>query len=291
MSSGADAWLRALGKTAVLPPAGDLLPHLEAHEPVTTMRFCLFAFAFSTSWLTAQSSLTVPPNAIGRDGLGLSHLAGVTDSRRQQFIVGASLLPGLLGHQTGSDLRLWPIDVDRDGVRGQVTVFGQTCVQLPQSVTRHMSADPATLRAGSTMRVRGLARDGEPAVLLLAAQRLGSSINLGLIGSPMCELWVSPDLMLWTTAQPNTVNFPATANIYLHIPHDSAFLGAALHAQWLVVQGAALATSEGITLQLAASLARIDAAVVLSTPFQGSTPPSVGEVEVSAVPVMRIHYQ
>lgn len=97
--------------------------------------------------------------------------------------------------------------------------------------------------------------------------------------------------MLWTTAQLNAPSFPATANVYLHIPHEPVFLGAALHAQWLVLQGTSLRTSEAVTLQLAASAARIDGAIVLSTPFQGNTPPSIGEVEVSAVPVMRVHYQ
>ena len=141
------------------------------------------------------------------------------------------------------------------------------------------------------MRVRGLARAGDLAGLLLAAQRLGSAVNLSSIGSPTCELWVLPDVMLWTTARANPVGFPATANVYLHLPHDAVFLGAALHAQWLVVQGTSLRTSEGITLQLASSAASIDGAIVLSTPFQGSVPPSVGEVEVSAVPVMQVHFQ
>lgn len=70
------------------------------------MRSCLLAFAVSMLSLTAQGSITVPATAVGRDGLGLSHLAGVADSRRQQFIVGESLLPGLRGHQiTGISFR------------------------------------------------------------------------------------------------------------------------------------------------------------------------------------------
>ena len=358
------------------------------------LRLCLFAAA--TNWAAAaaaQSQLTVPATAVGRDGLGLSHLAGVAGGRRQQFIVGASFLSALQGHgihsisfrrdgqlatlgsgqanmrvlisqgvlddakkatmffaenlgnsstivfqgqvnapssprpatrdsvgfgvnevitiilpqpysyaggtlcvdvagtPVGNSLRAWPIDVDRENVRGQVTMLGQSCVQLAQTFNRHLSADPASLRAGSTMRVRGFAQLGDTAILMLAAQRLGSGMNLGFLGSPNCELWLLPEVTLWTAVQSTTPGFPAAANALLHIPHDAAFLAAAIHAQWLVAQGASLRTSEGASLQLAPLPANIDASIVLSTPSQGNPWPVAGEVEVGAIPVMQIQYQ
>ena len=357
------------------------------------MRAFLCLLAATSSWTTAQS-LTVPATAVGRDGLGLSHLAGVAGGRRQQFILGESLLSGLQGHEissisfrrdgqpsilgsgqadlrvlisqgvladakkatmsfeanlgttstmvfqgqvnapasprptnrdsvgfgvndvititlgqpyryssgtlcvdvagtpvSNSTLRAWPIDVDRENVRGQITMLGQSCVQLAQTFNRHLSADPASLRAGSTMRLRGFAQANDTAILMLAATRLGSGINLGFLGSPNCNLWVLPDITLWTAVQPTTPGFPAAANALLHIPHDAAFLGAAIHSQWLVVQGALLRTSEGASLQLASLPATIDASIVMSTPSQGNPWPATGEVEVAAVPVMQIQYQ
>jgi hypothetical protein len=357
------------------------------------MRLSLLSFVAGITSLAAQGSLTVPSDAIGRDGLGLSPLAGLASGRRQQFLIGESLLPGMRGrrltglsfrrdgqlvafasgqgnvylqlsqgiltHTTrasrvfesnvgtratvvfqglvsapfsprpqnrnavgfgpaetvtinfppytydggvlcldiwgtpaaGSTLRAWPIDVDRDGVRGLFQVFGQSCVQVPGSVSRHLAADSARLRVGSTMRFVGFARGGELAGLMLATQRLSTALNLGLIGSPECQLWLVPDLMLWTYARGSIPTEAASANLYVQLPHDAALLNAALHTQWLIVQGALLRTAEAGTVQLASSGARLDGALVLSAPYSGSSPPLVGEVYTSTIPVIQIHYQ
>lgn len=339
----------------------------------------------------AQGSVVVPSDAIGRDGLGLGSLAGATAPRRQQFLIGESLLTALRGHRitrlsfrrdgqpatlrsgaanlvvrldqqavaspwqaspvfasnlgtrvaevfrgqvalpaspppasrnavgfaaneaividlsqpflylggtmcidiegepaSGQAVRAWPIDVDRDSARGIVTVDGRSCVSTPESVTRSITADAAALRPGATARFVGFAAAGEPAVLLLAAQRLASPIDLAFIGAPGCELGLMPMLDFKTVTAANRRGPLSAANLFLTLPHEARFLAARLHAQWLFVQAGNIRTSQTMTVDLANELASIDGAMVTSLPRAGA---ESGEVEVSVVPAVRIDWQ
>jgi hypothetical protein len=98
------------------------------------MRLSLLSFAACITSLAAQGSLTVPRDALGRDGLGLSPLAGLASAsgRRQQFLIGESLLPGMRGR------RLTGLSFRRDG---QLVAFasgqGNVYLQLSQSILTH----------------------------------------------------------------------------------------------------------------------------------------------------------
>ncbi len=358
----------------------------------------MHSFAFSililASAAATQSPITLPADAVGRDGLGVGHLAGVTQGRRQQFILGEGLLVALRGHVierltfrrdgqparltggqatlrvlvsqgvlqspsqaspdfatnlgvtptlvfqgqvalpnsppptdrnsvgfgpgevidialappfsyvggtlcldiagepvTGSASPAWPIDVDRSNLRGVVSVIGRACVRTAEQVTRKISADPAFLRAGTTARFMGFAEAGDFGALLLAAQRLGAPMNLGFLGASNCDLWVLPDVTLMVLATASSRGPLAAMNTMVHIPHEGAFVGSTLHSQWLVFQRDGLRTSEAMTVTLAPGLPSIDASIVLSTPMRGATMPVVGEVEVGALPVMRIEHR
>jgi hypothetical protein len=342
--------------------------------------------------LTAQSSITLPTDAIGRDGLGLGHLAGTTDARRQQFVFGQSLIKPLRNHWItaltfrrdgqgttllggGATLRVqmaagvapsvsavspsfaanlgtapaqvfagtialppspaptnrdavgfgaaeavrivfdqpflyvggtlcidisgqptsgnatpaWPIDLERGSARGAVSLHGQACVRTAETITRKITADPASLRAGTTARFAGFAEAGDPAALLLAASRLTSATNLGFLGAPACDLWVMPEITLMASARSSPRGPLAAMNVHVHVPHDAAFVGVTLHAQWLVAQRDGIRTTEALAASTASALADLDAAVVLSG--RGSAAATIGAVEVGAHPVVRFEYQ
>lgn len=341
--------------------------------------------------VAAQGTITIPSDAIGRDGLGLGHLAGLSQPRRQQFLLGEGLLAGLRGRtitritfrrdgqpadltdgaanlivrldqQTvsnpwraspvfavnlgantaivfqgqvdapasprplrrdgvgfgagesvsialanpflyvggtlcidiegapvvGNTTGAWPIDIERDAVRGHVTTTGTSCVSTPERVTRHVSADPSALRPGATARFVGFGGAGQPAGLLVAAQRLRSPVDLGFLGSPGCKLGLVPMLDLWTSTAANPRGPLSAANVYLTMPHEAHFVSATLHAQWVFVQDGGIRTTETMTADFAGSLASIDGAIVTSRPQAGA---QVGEVEVSAVPAVQFAWQ
>jgi hypothetical protein len=274
--------IRLLVSQGVLTDARHATPSFDTNlglNPVT---------AFAGRISAPSSPRPTNRNAVG---FGADEVVTITFSAPWVYVGGTLCLDIAGTPAVGSTTRAWPIDVDRDDRRGTIALTGRSCIQIAQRVTRHISADPASLRPGSTMRIVAFAGAGDMSLLLIAAQRLPAALSLAMIGSPTCELWVLPDVMLWTAARPNTPSFPATANAYLHTPPDSALLNAVLHTQWLVVQGAALRTSEAAALQFASLAAPIDGAIVVSTPYQGSSPPAVGEVATSAVPVLQIHYQ
>lgn len=351
----------------------------------------LLPLVFAVAPVAAQGVVTIPHDAIGRDGRGLGHLAGATQPRRQQFLLGEGLLAGLRGRaitrvsfrrdgqpadltsgradlvvrfdqQTvpdpwraspvfaanlglnaaivfqgqvtlpasprptsrngvgfgpneavsidlaqpflyqggtlcidiegtpvvGATPPAWPIDIDRDGVRGQVTTSGRSCVSTPERITRHITSDPSTLRPGATSRFVGFAGPAEPAGLLVATQRLANPIDLTFLGAPGCDLGVVPMLELWTSTVAHRRGPLSAANVYLTVPHEASFVAAQLHAQWLFVQAGRIRTTETMTADLAGSLATIDGATVTSLPQAGA---ASGEVEVSAVPAVQIAWQ
>lgn len=182
----------------------------------------------------------------------------------------------------------WPIDLDRAPLRGTATTFGRSCLRIAHTVSGHIAADPAMLRPGATARFLGFAETGDAAALLLAAQRFAAPMDLGFVGRPECELWLQPDLTMFASARRSGRGPLAAMNVSFTLPYDAAFVGATLHAQWLAIQSAGLATSEALTVSLAQALDPNSSAVVLSSPGQGASLPMVGEVEVGASPVMHI---
>lgn len=339
----------------------------------------------------AQGTVTIPPDAIGRDGGGVGSLAGATAPRRQQFLLGASLLTGMRGRtitrlafrrdgqlvelaagladltlrldqQTVVDpwrastsfaanlgvaatvafagrvslpssprpnsrdgvgfgpnetvtidlarpfiylggtlcidiegapvgtatSRAWPLDIDRDGVRGRLTTNGSSCVATPEAVTRHASADPSALRPGATARFVGFGHASQPAGLLLAPTPLSVPVDLTFLGSPGCTLGLLPAVELWTSTAANRRGPLSAANVYLTVPHETRFASAILYAQWLFIQDGRIRTTETLAAELAGAMASIDGAMVTSLPRAGE---HSGEVVVSAVPAIQITWQ
>ncbi|MEZ5963846.1 MAG: hypothetical protein R3F56_08385 [Planctomycetota bacterium] len=239
-----------------------------------------------------QGEIVLPtsPRPAHRDSVGFGSSEAISIDLPQPYLyLGGTLCIDVEGEPVqGFATRAWPIDIDRDGARGVITTEGRSCVVTPERVTRSITADPVALRPGATARFVGFGAGGELAGLLLASQKLPSPIDLGFLGAPGCELGVVPILEMWSTATAHRRGPLAAANAYLSVPHAAQFVSARLHAQWLFVQGGAIRTTQTMTLDLAPVLASIDGAIVTSLPQRGA---SSGEIQVSAVPVVRIDWQ
>lgn len=68
-------------------------------------------------------------------------------------------------------------------------------------------------------------------------------------------------------------------------------LGATLYAQWAILAGAALTTTNALQLQLAATASSLDGSVAVSKPGGGATLPTTGAVNVAKMPVVQFDYQ
>jgi hypothetical protein len=104
-----------------------------------TMRHLVFGFLALVTCSYAQSSIVVPAAAAARDGTANSEAAGFTERRRQQFLIG----PSLLGPMRGRAIQR--LTFRRDGAQPPL-VGGQTRLTVQLSVAPFGTIDASSVR-------------------------------------------------------------------------------------------------------------------------------------------------
>jgi hypothetical protein len=133
----------------------------------------------------------------------------------------------------------WPVDAVIEPLGGTVTPVGASC--LPAVPGTPAGADPATLALGAraTFWLRGSQRDGPVVCLLGTSSRSWGGLQLPLdltaLGLPGCSLRndVQQAAPGWLASLPQAPFTLATWEA--RVPDDTAFAGATLFAQWLVL--------------------------------------------------------
>lgn len=188
----------------------------------------------------------------------------------------------------GNATTWWPIDAERSGSSGQAVTRGQACGAV--AADRPASVDVRSLRVGSAATLATLAPPNSLAVLVLGASPVGP-IDLAFLGAPGCTLDVSPDMAVGTTASPAIVSGrPGAAHLVLPLPHETHLAGATFHAQWLLVDGSQLTTTNALDLTVAAVSPALGASIVAAASATSSLP-AAGQVDASIVPVLQLDYR
>jgi hypothetical protein len=150
----------------------------------------------------------------------------------------------------------WPIDAADSSAAGAVRAAGQTCGVLASSASS-LSVASADLILGRTSRFIATDEVGAPAWLLLGAGLRTVPLNLSVIGSVGCELWVDPLAALPATmfTSPDVpAGFGGVANFTVAWPADAALVGAEIGAQLLLLQSSGrLATTNALGATLGAN--------------------------------------
>lgn len=182
----------------------------------------------------------------------------------------------------------WPIDLESDGVKGNTLPFGASCGPWRSATTWLSGADPTKLRPGATARFFSLGSPGATVLFLLAAQPLGQPFDLAFLGAPGCLLQVQPAVTAFAAVgAPANLAGPGAANWHVHLAHETAFFGAAFAVQAIHAQGLTITSTNAVIAQLASTAAMLDAAMVSSRVRVGTPHPTIGEVEVGRMPVLR----
>jgi hypothetical protein len=196
------------------------------------------------------------------------------------------------GEPAGAGSAWWPIDFATDAITGIATPLGQACGLAGQHANRSAMVDPRTLRPGATIRLVGLGQAHAASVLTIGAAQLTPPLDLGFLGAPGCELHVSPDVVLsGVLGGPIGARPLGLRALPLQLPGGPNALSACLFAQWVNLEGAGLATTAGLKMQLANNLTALDAAVVRSAEVASGAYPEVGAVENWQMPVIRFEWR
>lgn len=150
----------------------------------------------------------------------------------------------------------WPIDAAQSAASGQLRYVGSTCGSLSSLQPSLAVAEP-DLVLGRTSRFIATDEAGAPAWLLLGAGLRTVPLNLSVLGSVGCELWVDPLAGLPTTmfTSPDVpAGFGGVANFTVAWPADAALAGAEIGAQLLLLQSSGrFATTNAIGATLSAA--------------------------------------
>ncbi len=186
----------------------------------------------------------------------------------------------------------WQIDAEHDRAGGIAIPIGRGCGPVAAQASQTAATEPSLLRVGSTSRFLGIGQPTSPAFFFLGAQALTPGVELTFLGAPGCFVYVVPVVSLAATVGVGIGNGrPGGATLEIPLPAQTGMLGATMYAQWAVLAGSALTTTNGLQLQLAASVSPLDGAVVVSKPATGATLPSSGYVDTATMAVVQFDHQ
>jgi len=189
----------------------------------------------------------------------------------------------------GSESTWWSIDAEQ-APGGTVTTIGSACGPVAQRVARVASADPRTLRPGSTARFLAFAEPNSLAMMCVAVEQIGP-IDLGFLRAPGCALYVLPVASVAAVVRPTTPQRPGIGSVPLQLPGDVVLLGGSILTQWAHVDGmGTLTTTNALQCSLAAMPSDLDASTVVAL-ANGSTSPQTGRTDVGTMPVVQIDYR
>ena len=75
------------------------------------------------------------------------------------------------------------------------------------------------------------------------------------------------------------------------LPTQAGMVGATLYAQWAILAGARLTTTNALRIKLAATAGPLDGSVVVSKGGSGATLPASGAVDVATMAVVQVDYR
>lgn len=185
----------------------------------------------------------------------------------------------------------WPVDFHADLAAGSLLRIGAACGPVAAITTKTLRASDWSLRAGATVSLMMIGERASFGLLMLGAQPISPGLSLAFLGAPGCTLHLVPMLSIST---PVTVRrgrgptHPGIGSIDLLIPNEPHFVAAQFYAQWANFKDLRITTSDAALVQLANTVAPLDAATVASTRADGLPMPSFGSVLPGHMPVLRL---
>lgn len=254
----------------------------QARHPAasTAPDFTASALSWSEVFRGVVHAPDSPALAGGTAGFGASDTIRI--DLAAPFVLAAG---GLVIDIEGLDSALanWPIDAASDGLGGTVHVVGVPCRNsFTQGENASVGEDDLVL--GRTSIFQFVTEPGASTWCMFGLSLLPTPLNLAMLGSADCWLWVEPITSVQTVSRPLVVPsaFPriGISDVALHWPSDPVLSGVTVHAQWLMVDGVGFATSNALSCTLASTQPSLGMA---NLDDRGALPPRVQSVSVPIV--------
>jgi hypothetical protein len=213
--------------------------------------------------------------------------------------VAGDLCIDLLGAPVvGSTSPQWAVDALRGTARGTVDNVGSSCAAVAAVV--NAIGERATsfvaehqLVAGGTVGFVARGTSDASAILTIGFRTFPQPVDLAFLGARGCRLHVdgavSVSSVFGPAVSPFATGLGGHARVAVEIPNVNGVRGAALFAQWIEL-GSPLWTSNALRCTISTSVPGTGLALV-SAPWEGAQPPTIGDIDVDAGFVVRFDYR